>query len=126
MNKKVKWSGISVTTASLLTFAGLIAGNTEKVADNNTVAANSDESVQDNFSDIPDSNESNESNGLGTDHGEHFFHEHGQRGDQGEYSQDSESSQDQFNQDSESSQDQFFQAPSGGFEQGAGSSGSSH
>lgn len=112
MNKKVKWSVISVTTASLLTFAGLIAGNTEKVADNNTVAANSDESVQDNFSDIPDSNESNE---LGTDDGEQFFHGHGQRGDQGQYSQDSESSQ-----------DQFFQAPSGGFEQGAGSSGSSH
>lgn len=111
MNKKVKWSVISVTSASLLTFAGLVAGNTEKGDNNNTVASNANESGQDNFSDIPDSN------GFGTDDGGQVFHGHGhgQRGEHG-----------QFSQESEGSQDQFFQAPYGGFEQGAGSSGSSH
>jgi len=101
----------------LLAFAGLVAGNTEKGADNTTVAANIDEGVHDNLSDIPDSSNSTETNDFGTNDGEEFFHGHGhdQRGDQ-----------EQPSQDSESSQDQYFQAPSGGFEQGAGSSGSSH
>jgi hypothetical protein len=118
MNKKVKWSVISVTSASLLTFAGLVASNTETGDNNNIVASNSSEWGQDHFSDIPDSNDSidpNDSNGFGTDDGEQVFRGHGQREEQG-----------QFSQDSENSQDQFFQAPSGGFEQGAGSSGSSH
>lgn len=116
MNKKVKWSIVSVTSASLVAFAGLVAGNTEKEADKNAVAANfdargqdSDAQIQENFSDIPDSNNSN---GSGTEEGGQFFRGHDHSGEQG-----------QSGQDSGSSQDRYYQAPSGGFKQGAGSSG---
>lgn len=117
MNKKMKWSIISISTATALTFGGLVVNN-QKIVGNTNSTTESD-SIQDN-----DSNED-----------EWRTNDYSEENDENNYEQDFDdddyySDEDDFNQDSSDQgssweQDQFQQAPSNGFEQGHGSSGAS-
>lgn len=98
MNKKVKWSVISVTSAAFLTFAGLVAGNSnEKNGDmNKTSQIDQDSTLND--SDL---------NSNDSDFNQDFVQDHSDEQDRG----------------STWGQDHAYQSPSEGFSQGHSSSG---
>ncbi|MCK6258502.1 hypothetical protein LCY76_18165 [Fictibacillus sp. KIGAM418] len=102
MNKKVKWSVISVSTLAFFTLGGLVAKNqnTGTTVQNNPSQESGRQDIQDDINDQGDSP---------------AFTDNGQSDDfsQGE------------GQSSDWGQDQFQQGAQGGFDQGHGSSGSS-
>ncbi|MDM5200542.1 hypothetical protein QUF79_21215 [Fictibacillus enclensis] len=103
MNKKVKWSVISVSAVTFFTFGGLVAKHQKgTVVQSNPTQNDNRHAYQDDD--------------FNTDQGDSFgFTDGGQQDN------------DQFDrgQSSDWGQDNFQRAPSGGFEQGHGSSGSS-
>ncbi|WP_433746406.1 hypothetical protein [Falsibacillus pallidus] len=103
MNKKVKWSVISVTTGTFLAFAGLVTGNEKEKNQNAGLQPNTtlNDEGSDSFNQFSDEGDGG---GFGR-------HRHGS----GEWDIGDQGSMDDG--------EQIFQAPSDGFEQGHGSSG---
>ena len=115
MNKKVKWSIISVSTATALTFGGLVATNQKTSSNTDYTTENNSNLNQDNYSSSNEDQWQTDDNfSEGNDESTYD-----QNSDEGSYSQDSS------DQGSTWGQDQFQQAPSSGFHQGHGSSGTS-
>ncbi|MDN4525722.1 hypothetical protein [Fictibacillus fluitans] len=102
MNKKVKWSVISVSTVTFFTFGGLVARHQAGTnVQNDSTQDTNRHAYHDKFND---------------DQGDTFGFTDGGEQDDDSFDQ---------GQSSDWGQDHFQQAPSGGFEQDHGSSGSS-
>lgn len=103
MNKKVKWSVISVSAVTFFTFGGLVSKHqTGTAVPNNSTQNGNRHAYQDDD--------------LNKDKGGSFGFTDGGQQDNDHFDQ---------GQSSDWGQGNFQQAPSGGFEQGHGSSGSS-
>lgn len=126
MNKKVKWSVISVSTITALTFGGLVMNN-EKAASNENSAPKND-SFREIFSGF------NEEEGHGErEYGDDddYYEEHDDDGyyedKDDDYYEEHDDDDDGYNreyqgQGSSWGQDEFVQAPEKGFRQDRGSS----
>lgn len=124
MNKKVKWSIISVSAATAFTFGGLVMNN----QNTNTAPTLTNNKTQDNQSAFNDNDR--QPDGRFSQGNPHEWNDQN-NSDQGSYDEDtvdddgSSIEQGTAGQGSSWGQDQMQQAPSGGFEQGQGSSGAS-
>lgn len=117
VNKKVKWSIISISAATALTFGGLVANNPNA----SNITSSSDENNTIDEPDVYENDSQTEDRFSRGDHPEW----NGENGSEPEFYNEDSSDEDTYNQDSSWDQDQFQQAPSGGFDQGQGSSGAS-
>lgn len=106
-NKTIKWTVISISTASLLTFGGLVTKNQSETYEQNVV------DNQNGITDNDNQNNNWQRNGENDEEDKQW----------GEFDEDEST----FGDRSESNwgQDQFQQIPSQGFNQGQGSSGTS-
>ena len=130
MNKKVKWSVISVSTITALTFGGLVMNNEKAASNENSVPDN--DSFRENFS-VFNEDEGYEEREYSDDdryYEEHddddrYEEEHDDDDYDEEHDDDDEISSEDQEQGSSWGRDQFRQAPERGFRQNRGSSGTS-
>jgi hypothetical protein len=125
MNKKVKWSVISVSTITALTFGGLVMNNEKAAGNENSVPEN--DWLRENFSAFTE--EGYEENEYSDDEGDRYYGDHDdddeyeEHDDEGyEDDDDDHYRSEQQEQGTSWGQDQIVNAPERGFRQEQSSS----